>query len=927
MQTCSIINPRQDLVIVKGKDQTSNIVGIEERGDRTLVTYKNGNTYLYDRRNVEWLVSPVPLSHKKQRVVIAGDLISDVVEVLRFAKWVKIFQRSGAARCCLYVELSLLPNQTKDGRSTDVLAYFRELAEGSTLKTDENDSLLSLKFRNLSAVSSASILSSFLQSNIHEPEFLSGQEQIFPFSCNMSQKKAVERALQSRISLIQGPPGTGKTQTILNLIGNMLLLDKRVAVVSNNNSATANVLEKLNKNGIGFVAASLGSTQNKREFIEEQTGAAVQIPKLNDTQISTLFDEILFVNQEVDGAFATKDELAALIQQIDSLQLELSHFEMFLQEKNAAGHAYECDWSCLTKKSAQKLMSAWVCYEQKVKKRGATLSRSSALFRYDHGWLRRVLEKISLFLRFGLAGRALFPLALEDRIPLLQKAYFLRKLADLRSRKKELEASLAVFNFDSRLQRLTRLSMQALQHHLAARYSNRARRVFTIEDLWQQPDEFLKEYPVILSTTFSLNTSLKKGFLFDYVIVDEASQVDLLNGVLAMACAKALVVVGDPMQLPNVLTDQDRNQAAQVGLRYELPDHVKFERHNLLSAVRAAFPRIPETLLREHYRCHPKIIQFCNHKFYGGKLLIMTRDRGESEVLKAIVTVEGHHARGVFNQRQIDEVVENVLPDLSSINQADIGIVSPYREQAVKLQTTLGAKEVEIDTVHKYQGREKRAVIITTVANETNQFVDNPNLLNVAVSRAQEKLRLVVSKEMAEGNGNVADLVRYIRYSNCEVVSGQVRSIFDLLYSDYTAARLKIMRKQKKISSYDSENLAFGEIETVLREEAFSGHGVVFQFPLATLVLDTAGLNAEESIYVANPWTHIDFLIYRKVDKMPVLAIEIDGYAFHREGTRQSRRDILKDSILRKCGLATLRLSTIGSNERSRIREAMAAVI
>ncbi len=66
-------------------------------------------------------------------------------------------------------------------------------------------------------------------------------------------------------------------------------------------------------------------------------------------------------------------------------------------------------------------------------------------------------------------------------------------------------------------------------------------------------------------------------------------------------------------------------------------------------------------------------------------------------------------------------------------------------------------------------------------------------------------------------------------------------------------------------------------------------------------------------------WSHTDFVIYRKIDKSPVLVIEVDGYAFHRKGTRQAERDVLKDAVLAKCGLPLLRLSTVGSNERKRI--------
>jgi len=817
-------------------------------------------------------------------------------------------------RCSDFSELYVQRMKSSSGRNPDVLAYFRELAQISALRTNEDKSLIAMKYRHLDVVSGRSILSAFLKARPLAPAMVL-PDIIFPFGCNMSQKMAVTRALQHPVSLIQGPPGTGKTQTILNLIGNMLLLKKRVAVVSNNNSATANVLEKLKKYELDFVAASLGSAQNKKTFILGQSAKAVLMPTLDAGQESSVRKEILFLNKELDDAFVKQNELAAIIQQTDALRLEMAHFERFYKETKGRD-LNVTDRTFRPKLSARKLLNAWLVAEQEVK----LPSRAS---RHRVGFL----AKIALLLRVGMAGRTLFELSVEERIPLLQKAYYLRKLEDMDNRRKALEISLAGFRFDNRLERLTERSRQLLKHRLAEHYNKRERKIFALEDLWKRPEEFLKEYPVILSTTFSIITSLKTGYLFDCVIVDEASQVDLLSGVLAMGCAKQLVIVGDPMQLPNVLKEQDVKRAKEVGLQYDLPEHARFERHSLLSAVRTAFPDIPRTLLREHYRCHPKIIQFCNQKFYGGDLLVMTRDQGEEDVLKAYMTVEGRHARGTFNQRQIDEVIQNVLPELCSIKPADIGIVSPFRAQTVRMQATVDSKEIEVDTVHKYQGREKRAIIITTVSNEANEFVDNPNLLNVAVSRAQEKLRLVVSKEMAEGNGNVADLVRYIRYNNCEVIPGKVRSVFDLLYSDYTVVRLAELKKRKRISEYDSENLVHSEIAAVLQEQAYQGFGVVFQFPLSMLVRDTESLTTEEYTYAIHPWTKTDFVVYRKVDKSPLLVIEVDGYTFHREGTRQAERDALKDAVLVKCALPILRLSTVGSDERNRIRKKLEDVV
>ncbi|WP_083694643.1 AAA domain-containing protein [Chlorobium sp. KB01] len=107
--------------------------------------------------------------------------------------------------------------KSSNGRNPDVLAYFQELAETSPLRTNDDKSMIAMKYRHLDKVSGSSILSSFLQARPLSPGMVSS-DLIFPFGCNMSQKMAVQRAIQHPVSLVQGPPGTGKTQTILNLI-------------------------------------------------------------------------------------------------------------------------------------------------------------------------------------------------------------------------------------------------------------------------------------------------------------------------------------------------------------------------------------------------------------------------------------------------------------------------------------------------------------------------------------------------------------------------------------------------------------------------------------------------------------------------------------------------------------------------------------
>lgn len=415
--------------------------------------------------------------------------------------------------------------------------------------------------------------------------------------------------------------------------------------------------------------------------------------------------------------------------------------------------------------------------------------------------------------------------------------------------------------------------------------------------------------------------------MFDYVIIDEASQVDIVTGALALSCAKNAVVVGDLKQLPNVVPAETAQITKQIYDSYKLDSAYSYADHSLLSSVVSLYQDIPKTLLREHYRCHPKIIGFCNQKFYNNQLIILTNEEENDRPLLLYKTVKGNHARGNFNQRQIDVIFQEILPQQKIDDKIQsVGIISPYRLQTDALQKAIGSRNIEADTVHKYQGREKDVIILTTVANEVqaNDFVDNPNLINVAVSRAIDQLILVVSEGSHKWTGtNIGDLVSYIQYNNFEVIESQIYSVFDLLYSAYSKELLEFIKSSKMVSKYHSENLMNKIIEKVLCSPEFQHLGKVMHQPLRMLIKDTSKLNNDEYKYAMNVLTHTDFVIFNKVDKMPVLVVEVDGYAYHANNPKQLKRDKMKDEILRKYGIPILRLGTNESGEESRLRQAL----
>lgn len=229
--------------------------------------------------------------------------------------------------------------------------------------------------------------------------------------------------------------------------------------------------------------------------------------------------------------------------------------------------------------------------------------------------------------------------------------------------------------------------------------------------------------------------------VFDYVIMDEASQVDITTGALALSCAMNAVIVGDSKQLPNVISREEKQAIQVIQTAFHVDDRYNALMHSFLTSCIDVFAEAPTTLLREHYRCHPKIIEFCNQRFYDNQLITMTTNMGQEEAIRVVQTVKGNHARNKFNQREIDVITQEILPQYA--DKGSIGIITPYHNQAQAINRIIG--EDIASTVHKYQGRECDTIIMSTVDSSPTAFSDDPNLLNVAISRAKAHLCIVTS--------------------------------------------------------------------------------------------------------------------------------------------------------------------------------------
>lgn len=838
-------------IFVKGEDKTDSIRAYRKNGNKVDITYSNGKTYSYASQNVR---------------VVASALADHT-----------------ANRC---------------------FDYLAALARTVGLVDPQVGNILANHYARIEFVSPDSVLAPFLSGQFRSCGGERATSAIYPFGFNASQKQAVDLALSNSLSIIEGPPGTGKTQTILNIIANAVMRGESVAVVSSNNSATANIFEKLVKYNTDFIAARLGNSDNKREFIELQR----PLPDLGAWRLST--DRHATVQERLQTLFvslssmlAKKNELSRLKQEHDGIEIEYRHFAEYCDRNKSAVRI-----PFLQNAISAAALELWLLFEHYAAK----------------GKKPRFFERLRNRFKYGITDKALYDLAPEILITGCQKRYYDARKEELTASIALLEKTLATFDFKGKMQEYSNLSAELFRDKLACRYGKNERKTFTLGDLWNKPEEFIAAYPVTLSTTYSLRSSLSYKVMFDYVIIDESSQVDIVTGALALSCAKKAVVVGDLKQLPNVVDRRAAEQTDAIFARFDLPEVYRYRNHSLLSSIMEIFQDAPRTLLREHYRCHPKIIEFCSRKFYNSELIVLTEPRSDRQPLVVYQTADGNHARDHTNQRQIDVIMNEVIPQQNlDTRHGSVGIVTPYRNQTNALQSAFADTSIKADTVDKFQGRENDIIVLSTVDNEVGEFADNANRLNVAISRAIDQLIVVVSAADIERDTNIGDLIRYIRYNNIEIIQSRIYSVFDYLYNGYAEKRRALLGRHKRISEFDSENLMYILIEDILKYERFSRYDVAVHVPLKMIVRDTDKFDDNERRYAMNILTHVDFLIFDKLDKSPHLAIEVDGVSYHKSGTRQAERDKLKNAILDKCGLKWIRLKTNESGERQRLVDAL----
>lgn len=795
---------------------------------------------------------------------------------------------------------------------------------------------------------------------------------IYPFGFNLSQKKAVENALSCRLSVVEGPPGTGKTQSILNIIANCVINNKTVAVVSNNNSAVNNVLEKLQKHHLDFITASLGNKKRNNAFNDgnPQYPSELSEWEMEDDEFLSLKQKVSDTTAQLTEHMETNNRIAIIRQESKQLQIEYQYFVKYKESFINGQTDFVQNFMQINDKT--------ILQDNKLLKKLREQNSeelldfiASMMVEQNGNFYTSLLFKIRTLLKYGLIGFSLLKEPVKAGV-FIKDVCYNRKIEELEAEIIKLTNKLQECSFDAMLKENTDDAMLLFKATLYKRYksvstaesryldrqSNNFKAIFLSKKESQEktPPEyiflknpqsldqdtvFLKEFPVIMSTTHSLRSILLHKTTLDMLIVDESSQVDIIRGAESMSCAYSSVLIGDMKQLPPIITDKAEKSARDILHKYNLHDSLGYIKNNsLLKSITEILPNVPRVLLREHYRCAPAIIEFCNQRFYNGELIIMSKSSNANcrhKPMEAIITNEnGYDRENHRNISQVDAAISEVIaPAVYENPGVDIGVIAPYvnQVQAFKDRLEKNYPRIPAATVHSFQGRENDTIVFSSVESniEKASFPDDDNFINVAVSRAKERLVLIAEGRKHSPASNIMSLIDYIKYNNFEIHDSKVRSVFSCLHKQINGKyREYIIKNKDKFPDSAAEDIFYEQVLRPLfskRDEKkdYTHFGVSFHYPLSQLNLNSPEkvrdkLTEEHAIFAFFSDSHIDFLINVNENK-PILAIEINGKKHNK--AKRKHNDMLKKDLLNLMGIPLLTLTTYDCSEMEKVAEAL----
>jgi predicted RecB family nuclease len=277
------------------------------------------------------------------------------------------------------------------------------------------------------------------------------------------------------------------------------------------------------------------------------------------------------------------------------------------------------------------------------------------------------------------------------------------------------------------------------------------------------------DFNLVAGTTWLFASNPMAASPVEVLVIDEAGQLSLADALAASRAARKLILLGDPLQLPQVAHASHLRGSGRSVLEHVVGEDVT------LAKDRGVF-------LSTTWRMHPDVCGFISEQIYEGRLTYHPDcARQSTSAGTGLRWIPAEHAGNTTSSpKEAGLVAEQVLRLINTdwvdfngnkkpLKATDFMVVAPYNDQVrtIRERLTLDRRTVgvPVGTVDKFQGKEAAVVFfsMTTSSGEDitrgMDFLFSRNRLNVAISRARCLAYLVCTEELLNTRArSVADM-------------------------------------------------------------------------------------------------------------------------------------------------------------------------
>lgn len=676
---------------------------------------------------------------------------------------------------------------------------------------------------------------------------------------NVDQLLAINNAMKYPLAYIQGPPGTGKTNTIVNTIVTAFFNNATVLFASYNNVPIDNVFDQLSSlscqgRTIPFPVLRLGNLEKVKAAIRyiNQLRNQVQDIKIFASTLDKRKDDRIDRAKRLSARLKEYEEVLDLKERKETLEHVMNYQEQMKNTMNLL--PFQTDLQGYQLKQLN----------QRIRQIGE-FSDQEALQLLD-----RNEEEFYQYLYYTSARY----------IKMLEEPKY-RELREILDQGENETAQALAFN----------------------KYLQKSENV----------KKLLRVFPILITTCISAHKLGEPEPLFDMTIMDEASQCNVAVSLVPILRGEKLMLVGDPQQLnPVILLDELTNQ--RLRRKYHVADEYDYRKNSIYKTYLACDAVSDEVLLRNHYRCNKQIIGFNNQKYYNGKLQIKTKSKEPEPLVYMDVRSDDTLVKNT-SPAEVEEIISYAKehPDKS------IAVITPFVNQKALMEKAIREQQMDSQlvcgTVHAFQGEEKDVVLFSTALSGrthagTYQWLkNNKELINVATSRAKDKLVLLADSRQLErlhagqADDDLYELAQYIRTKGQSHITEKHISSRALGIQPFSTATENAFLENL---THALENIWLSQSKYVIHKE-----------------VEVAELFPENpqygEVFDLRPF---DFVVYEKQGKreQPLLAIELDGKE-HLEDAVVQERDRRKDQICQEHHMEMIRVENSYARRYHHIKE------